>query len=114
MDPIVTVDAQQRVIMFNPAAERAFGWPCSAVVGQPMEMLIPERFRCEHRTHVECFTRTGITSRRMGGQLPLWALRANGEEFPIEASISQYVLGERRVLTVILRDISDRMTNERR
>ena len=45
MDPIITVDEQQRVVLFNAAAEKVFRWPRSAVLGQPLDMLIPERFR---------------------------------------------------------------------
>jgi len=109
MDPMIAIDEQQRVVLFNAAAEAAFRWPRRAVVGQPIEMLIPARFREEHRRHVERFGRTGVTSRRMGGNTVLAALRANGEEFPIEASISQHREAGQRIFTVILRDISDRV-----
>jgi len=109
MDPIITIDAEQRVVLFNSAAERAFGWPRQQVLGQPLEKLLPERFRGAHRAHVGRFAQTGSTVRRMGGAAVLAGLKANGEEFPIEASISQHVEDGRRLLTVVLRDVSERV-----
>ncbi len=112
MDPIVTVDERQRILVFNAAAEHVFRWPRAAVLGEPLDKLLPERFRQGHRAHIEHFGRTGSTSRRMGGRNVLMALRADGEEFPIEASISQHSDGERRLFTVILRDITERVRAE--
>jgi len=112
MDPIITVDENQRVVAFNGAAERVFRWPRSAVLGQPLEKLIPDRYREAHRAHIEQFGRTGTTSRRMGGQMVLMALRADGSEFPIEASISQHREDGRELFTVILRDITERIEVE--
>jgi PAS domain S-box-containing protein len=111
MDPIVSVDDAQRIIGFNPAAEQAFGFPRSAVIGRSLDMLIPARFRADHRRHVERFGATGVTARRMGASV-LSAVRADGEEFPIEASISQHVDGGRRFYTAILRDVSERIQAE--
>ncbi len=112
MDPIITVDAEQRILVFNAAAEQVFHWPRAAVLGEPLDKLLPERFRHGHHAHIERFGRTGTTSRRMGGQNALTALRADGEEFPIEASISQHSEDGRKLFTVILRDITERLRAE--
>jgi len=112
MDAIITVDEEQRVVLFNAAAERIFRWPRRAVVGQHLEMLLPERFREAHQQHIERFGQTAVTSRGMGAQTVLYGLRANGEEFPIEASISQHAEGGRKLLTVILRDVTERLRSE--
>jgi PAS domain S-box-containing protein len=112
MDPIVTIDRDQRIVMFNAAAERAFHWPRAAVIGQKLDKLIPERFRAAHVRHVERFGATGETTRRMGGREALMALRANGEEFPIEASISHLRQRGESYYTVILRDITERVRAE--
>ena len=80
---------------------------------RPARPLPPERFRAAHARHIERFGRTGETSRRMGMQTALWALRADGTEFPIEASISQARAGDQQLLTVILRDITERTKAER-
>lgn len=109
MDPIITVDEGQRIVVFNPAAEQAFGYAKADVIGRPLEMLIPERFRTSHHDHVARFGTTGVTSRRMGEQAVLVALRNGGREFPIEASISQHIDAERKFYTVILRDVGERI-----
>jgi PAS domain S-box-containing protein len=112
MDAIVAVDESQRIVLFNAAAERVFRWPQAAVLGQPLDMLIPERLRAAHRKHIERFAATGVTSRRMGEQTVLVGLRSTGEEFPIEASISQHVENGKKAFTVILRDVTRRAQAE--
>ena len=112
MDPMIAVDHRQRIVLFNAAAEKAFLWPRTAVLGQPLDKLIPQRFRDGHRAHIERFGDTGVTSRRMGSQMVLMALRADGAEFPIEASISQHVEDGRKLFTVILRDVTARVRAE--
>lgn len=107
-EPIITVDAQQRIVMFNPAAERVFLRQADQAIGASLDILIPFRFRAVHARHVERFRHTGISERKMGLGAPLWGLRANGEEFPMEASISQ-TQGEAGVfLSIFLRDITER------
>ncbi|MET0919331.1 MAG: PAS domain S-box protein, partial [Burkholderiales bacterium] len=90
MDPIITIDTTQRIVLFNAAAEKIFGGPRGAVIGQPVDKLLPERFRDEYREHIERFGRTGTTAQGAGGTTVLTGLRASGEEFPMEASISQH------------------------
>ncbi|MGD9953504.1 MAG: PAS domain-containing sensor histidine kinase [Burkholderiales bacterium] len=112
MDGIITVDAAQNVVLFNHAAEQMFGVRREDALGAPLDRFIPQRFRQGHRAHVEKFGHTGVTSRRMGEQTTLWALRADGSEFPIEASISQAGEPGSRFFTVILRDITRRKESE--
>ncbi len=114
MDAIVTIDEAQRVVQFNAAAEAVFRFPRSAVLGQPLSMLIPHRFRAIHHDHVKRFAATAITSRGMGNQAVLHGVRADGEEFPLEASISQHLEDGRKLFTVILRDITQRKEGEQR
>jgi hypothetical protein len=112
MDAIISVDEGQRITIFNEAAEKMFR--CSAVeaLGQPLDRFIPERLRQAHRRHVAEFGRTGVTTRAIRNLQPLSGLRADGEEFPIEASISHNEIGGKRVYTVILRDITERKRAE--
>ncbi len=112
MDAVITVDEEQRIVLFNRAAEQVFGVKREAALGSPLDRFLPERFRQMHRRHVGQFGDTGVTSRRMGDITTLWALRADGAEFPIEASISQVVEGGKRYFTVILRDITVRKQYE--
>ena len=114
MDPIVTVDAAQRIVAVNGAAEAAFRSPRADLVGQPLDVLIPSRFHDAHREHVDRFGATGVTPRRMGAQAVLTARRADGAEFPIEASISQHGEGAAKRFTVILRDIGERVQAQSR
>jgi PAS domain S-box-containing protein len=112
MDAVITVDDAQNIVLFNRAAEQVFGLRKEEVLGTPLERLLPPRYRAAHRGHMEGFARTGVTSRRMGDVTTLWALRGDGSEFPIEASISQVNEDGKRYFTVILRDISLRKQHE--
>jgi PAS domain S-box-containing protein len=113
MDAIVTIDAEQRITLFNRAAEEMFRCPAAEAVGRPIGGFIPERFREAHAEHVCAFGRTGLTSRSMREQRTVVGLRADGEEFPVEASISRLEAGEQKLYTVILRDVTARKQAER-
>jgi PAS domain S-box-containing protein len=112
MDAIITIDAEQRIILFNAAAEQMFRCAAATAIGQPLDQFIPERFRLLHREHIRAFDQTGITNRTMGALGAVRGLRADGEEFPIEASISQIEAAGQKLFTVILRDITERKRAE--
>ncbi|HTS17010.1 MAG TPA: MASE1 domain-containing protein [Verrucomicrobiae bacterium] len=112
MDAIITIDANQRVVLFNPAAERMFGCPAMEAMGASIDRFIPRRFHEAHRQHIEEFGRRGVTNRGMGALGALSAMRASGEEFPIEASISHMEVEGQKLFTVILRDITERKRTE--
>ncbi len=107
MDAIISVDEQQRITIFNPAAERMFGCPASDAFGAPLARFLPERFRTAHAEHLRAFGQNSVTRRTMGGFSPLRGLRTNGQEFPIEASISQIDVGGRKLFTAIVRDVTE-------
>jgi PAS domain S-box-containing protein len=109
MDAIITVDSEQKVILYNKAAEKIFGWPTREMLGQPLTRLIPQRHQAAHGGLVRRFGQTGTTSRRMGDGTVLYGLRASGEEFPLEASISQLDTAHGKLYTVILRDVTERV-----
>lgn len=111
-EAIITIDDAQHIVLFNPAAEKIFGWTREQMLGTPLDLLIPERFRHRHHARVNNFGTTGETVRAMGTDLPLFGLRANGEEFPIDASISRLSEDAQHRYTVILRDISVRKAAE--
>ncbi len=105
-DAIVTVDPSQRVVMANAAAARMFGRPMEALVGAPLEELIPGRFRERHRVDVEAFSASDPAPRPMGRRPDIVGLRANGEEFPAEAAISHVHVDGQRLSTAIVRDVT--------
>ena len=109
MDGIISVNDSQRIVMYNRAAEKIFGWTYEEVLGQPLDTLLPQRYRGHHDQQVRRFGATGTTSRRMGDNTIIYGLRKGGAEFPIEASISQLKTPEGKLYTVILRDVTDRV-----
>jgi PAS domain S-box-containing protein len=112
MDAIITVDGEQNVVLFNRASEEVFRCRREDVIGAPLERLLPQRFRGAHRGHLRRFAEDQVTSRRMGDATALAALRADGSEFPIEASISHVTLHGKAYFTVILRDVTLRKHSE--
>ncbi len=112
MDAILTVDEQQNLLLFNAAAERMFGCPAAEALGQPLARFIPQRFHAAHAGHIHKFADTGVTSRAMGSKNVLWAVRTDGQEFQIEASISQVITSGKKLFTVILRDVTERVQAE--
>ncbi len=112
MDAIITTDEQQRILVFNKAAEAMFRCPAAEAVGQSIARFIPQRFHAAHAGHMKKFAENGATTRAMGPLGMLWGIRADGEEFQIEASISHIESGGRQLFTVILRDITERVRAE--
>ena len=112
MDAIISIDEAQLVVLFNRAAERMFGCAAAEALGQTLDRFIPAQLRSAHRAHVHAFGATGATNRAMGKLNDLTALRADGQEFPIEASISQTQVGRAKLFTVILRDLTKRKAAE--
>lgn len=112
MDAIITVDGRHRIVVFNTMAERTFGWRAEEIMGEPLDRLLPARYRDAHAAHLDSFAATGTTVRSMGRPGQLVALRRDGSQFPIEATISKIVIDGDRLLTVILRDVSERQRAE--
>ncbi|TGM43914.1 response regulator [Leptospira biflexa] len=112
MDAIISIDNFKKIILFNGAAEKMFGYESDAIIGKSLDQLIPINFRSQHDKHIDQFSKTGVSRRAMGALGEISGLRANGEEFPIEASISQITVNGESLFTVILRDVSVRTLSE--
>jgi PAS domain S-box-containing protein len=109
-DAIISVDEQQRITMFNEGAEKIFGYTKAEALGAPIDMLIPERLRTQHRKDVEHFMSGEQAARRMGPlEKDISGLRKNGEEFPADATISKLAVGGNIILTIALRDITEQV-----
>jgi PAS domain S-box-containing protein len=107
LDAIITIDADQRISLFNAAAEKMFGCRAEEALGESIERFIPERFRAVHEAHIRAFGSIGATSRKMGESAFISALRANGEEFPAEATISQCEINGEKSFTATLSDVTE-------
>ena len=112
MDAIITVDEKQQIVVFNKAAEEIFRCSAADVIGKSIDRFLPESLREIHRQHVLGFGQTGVSNRSMYAPRTIVAVRSNGEEFPVEASISQIRTSTENLYTVILRDISMRKRTE--
>jgi PAS domain S-box-containing protein len=113
MDAIITTDSARRILVFNEAAERLFGLPAADALGSSIDRFIPARFRTAHAEHMRLFGETGATTRSMHRPgRPLPALRADGTEFPVEATISHAEVRGERLFTVVLRDVTARTQAE--
>ena len=107
-DAIISIDSNQRILLFNQGAEKVFGYGKNEVIGKPLDVLLPQRFAHAHRGHIEAFAKSPDVSRAMGQRRELFGVRKDGHEFPAEASISKLDLGGELIFTVILRDITER------
>lgn len=112
MDAIVALDAAQRIVLFNPAAEAMFRCSAADVLGSPLDRFLPPHLQAVHREQVAAFAATGDPSRAMGHLRPLSAVRADGEVFPIEAAIARVPLSGQPFTAAIIRDITSRVEAE--
>jgi PAS domain S-box-containing protein len=113
-DAVICMDDFQRITFFNKGAEKIFGWAPEEIIGQRIEVLMPERYRPVHARQVADFGRSGVTARRMGERREIAGVRKSGEEFPAEAAISQVHQGDNVIYAVVFRDISARKKIEQR
>jgi PAS domain S-box-containing protein len=111
-DAVVSCDEEQRITFFNRGAETIFGYAAREVLGERLELLMPERFRATHEARVREFGDSPVEARRMGERGQISGLRKNGEAFPADASISKLVLGGSRIYTAVVRDVTERQRVE--
>ena len=113
-DAIICVDANQMITLFNDGAAAVFGWTADEVMGKPLDMLLPERFRGLHGGLVDGFRKSKHSARRMGERREISGQRKNGQEFPAEAAISKVNKGDTVVFSVVLRDITEQVEHHKR
>ncbi len=113
-DAIITINAAHHIVLFNAAAEKMFGCPADQAIGGTLDRFIPERFRHAHPNHIGAFENNAATDRNSHRLRTFVGLRASGEEFPVELSISQTGKNGDKLFTAILRDISERKSMEQK
>lgn len=113
MDGIIVIDASQKVLIFNNSAEKIFGVKSADIIGQGMACLLPERYRATHQTNINNFVGSDVVGRRMSERADITALRSNGEEFPVEISISRIIVDGEIFLTAVVRDVTELHQNHR-
>lgn len=112
-DAVVSTDDQYRITLFNAAAEQMFGRSAEEVLGQPLDILLPESAREAHRGHLERFRHMTADSRRMAERGRVWGRRKSGELFPAEAAISKLVVAGSTFFTAVLRDVTEERRAEK-
>src|SRR5918996_620307 len=110
-DAIVLVDPHGRITLVNRRTEELFGYDRSELLGQEVELLVPERLREVHHTHRDGYAADPRT-REMGADLKLSGRRRDGSEFPVEISLSPVRVGEQDLVITIVRDVSERRAAE--
>ena len=111
IDAIISADNIGNIISWNKAATRILGYSEEESVGQRLEMIIPERFHEAHRNGMARFTATG-EGHVIGTTVELFARKKNGDEVPIELSLSTWTVRDERYYTGIIRDIGERKRAE--
>ena len=106
-DAMVIIDSSGNILFANQQVEALFGFASADIVGGPVEVLLPERFRQRHVGHRMSYT-GNVRVRPMGAGLDLFATRKDGTEFPVEISLSPIKLGEDLLVAAAIRDVSDR------
>jgi PAS domain S-box-containing protein len=112
MEAMITVDEDRRVILFNRAAEQIFRLPAAEAIGRPLDRFVPERYRAELEAGLRALGPAGTVGNRIGVAGPAFGLRADGEEFPIEAAVSLAEVRGENLYTITVRDISERLKTE--
>jgi len=111
-DGIITADETGVIQSFNPAAENLFGYSASQVIGQSLDILMPETIRHPHKDYIDRYLRTG-ENKVIGIRRELEGLKKDGHTFPIELAVSGMTVGGKRVFTGILSDITERKEADR-
>jgi len=106
MDAVMAVNLDHRIVVFNGAAERMFGVAANHAIGGTLDAFLPPEHRQAHRSHLADYARSGTSTRRMGEARELVGVRANGQRFPIEATISRSGQGDATLMTVTMRDVT--------
>jgi len=108
-DAIITIDQQHRITLFNRAAENLFGYSSDEMIGEPIERLLPDKYRAHHSRYVQQFARSPVRSRQMDERNRVYGQHRDGSLLPVEIAISKINVEGLIEFTAVIRDITDRV-----
>jgi PAS domain S-box-containing protein len=111
-DGVVCVNQHLQITLFNQAAEHMFGYTEEEVVGQHLDILVPERLRAIHHQHIARFDASAQRALHMSNRKPILGLRKDGTEFPMDAPLTRIEIDGEKVFTLTMRDITGRLQAE--
>jgi PAS domain S-box-containing protein len=111
-DAIIAIGGDIKIRVFNPGAEKLFGYNAADMMGQPLDLLMPARFQIAHADHIKRFLASPEQSRSMTERGEIIGVKADGSEFLAEASVSKLQLDDETILTVMLHDVTERKRAE--
>ncbi len=112
-EAIISIDERQQIQIFNQGAEKIFGYQAREIIGQPLDILLPEMFRQVHRQHINQFANSTEQSRQMTERsTKVFGRRKNGQQFPAEASVAKLRTHEGMLFTVMLKDVTERQQTQ--
>lgn len=105
-DALISIDSDGKIIFWNRAAEKLFGYPAAETLGLDVELIMPVKYRSGHREGLARYLKTGISAKVVGRTAEFSGRRKDGSEFPLEISVAAWKINEENFFTGILRDIS--------
>jgi PAS domain S-box-containing protein len=111
-DAIIAISEDMKIRVFNPGAEKLFGYNATDMIGQPLDLLMPARFQIAHADHIKRFLASPEQSRLMTERGEIIGVKVDGSEFLAEASVSKLQLDDEAILTVMLHDVTERKRAE--
>jgi PAS domain S-box-containing protein len=107
-DAIIVINGEQNIIFFNPAAEKMFGWKKGEILGRPLNLLLPERYRQKHNDQVVRYRDTGLSQRDNTKPMEFTGIRKNGEEFAAEVTIAKTEVCGKLYFSAIIRELTEK------
>jgi PAS domain S-box-containing protein len=107
VDGIVTIDEKGIIELFNPTAEKIFGYSAKEVIGENVSMLMPSPYQGEHDGYIKNYQDTG-DAKVIGLKREVWGLRKDGSVFPMELAVNEFYIGSRRAYTGVVQDITEK------